>query len=85
MLLQLLKRNSEFSTEAGLKYFLLGAFSSGLLLFGCSLIYGFTGVTNFSELAKIFTGGTQEILLSTSSLPACELVWFFYCRIFYLK
>lgn len=68
-----LKRNSEFSTEAGLKYFLLGAFSSGLLLFGCSLIYGFTGVTNFAELAKIFTGGTQEILLSTSSLPACEL------------
>ena len=68
-----IKRNSEFSTEAGLKYFMLGAFSSGLLLFGCSLIYGFTGVTNFSELSKIFTGGTQEILLSTSSLPACEL------------
>lgn len=68
-----IKRNSEFSTEAGLKYFLLGAFSSGLLLFGCSLIYGFTGVTNFSELAKIFTGGTQDILASTQSLPACEL------------
>ncbi len=67
------KRNSEFSTEAGLKYFLLGVFSSGLLIFGCSLIYGFTGVTHFSELAKIFTGGTQDILLSTSSLPACEL------------
>jgi proton-translocating NADH-quinone oxidoreductase chain N len=68
-----IKRNSEFSTEAGLKYFLLGAFSSGLLLFGCSLIYGFTGITNFSELAKIFTGGTQDILSSTVSLPACEL------------
>ena len=68
-----IKRNSEFSTEAGLKYFMLGAFSSGLLLFGCSLIYGFTGVTNFSELARIFTGGTQEILTSTTSLPACEL------------
>ena len=68
-----IKRNSEFSTEAGLKYFLLGAFSSGLLLFGCSLIYGFTGVTNFSELARIFTGGTQEILTATTSLPACEL------------
>jgi len=68
-----IKRNSEFSTEAGLKYFLLGAFSSGLLLFGCSLIYGFTGVTNFSELAQIFTGGTQEILTTTTSLPACEL------------
>jgi len=68
-----IKRNSEFSTEAGLKYFLLGAFSSGLLLFGCSLIYGFTGVTNFSQLARIFTGGTQEILTSTTALPACEL------------
>jgi len=50
------KRDSEFSTEAGLKYFILGAFSSGILLFGCSMIYGFTGVTNFEELAKIFTG-----------------------------
>jgi len=48
------KRNSEFSTEAGLKYFILGAFSSGILLFGCSNIYGFTGVTNLEELAKIF-------------------------------
>jgi len=48
------KRDSEFSTEAGLKYFLLGVFSSGLLLFGCSLIYGFTGVIEFSELSKIF-------------------------------
>lgn len=68
-----MKRNSEFSTEAGLKYFLLGAFSSGLLLFGCSLIYGFTGATNFSELGRIFTGGTLDILTSTTSLPACEL------------
>lgn len=66
------KRNSEFSTEAGLKYFLLGAFSSGLLLFGCSMIYGFTGVTNFTELAKIFTCGTT-ILSNTLSLRACEL------------
>lgn len=50
------KRTSEFSTEAGLKYFILGAFSSGILLFGCSMIYGFTGVTNLEELAKIFNG-----------------------------
>lgn len=68
-----IKRNSEFSTQAGLKYFFLGAFASGLLLFGCSLIYGFTGVTNFSELGKIFTGGLLDILASTSSLPTCEL------------
>ena len=42
---------NNFSTEAGLKYFILGAFSSGLLLFGSSLIYGFTGTTNFQDLS----------------------------------
>ena len=68
-----LKRNSEFSTEAGLKYFLLGAFSSGILLFGCSLIYGFTGTTNFLELGKIFTCGSEQVLAGVSSLRACEL------------
>lgn len=50
-----LKRDSEFSTEAGLKYFLLGAFSSALLLFGITLIYGFTGTTSFSDLSKLFS------------------------------
>lgn len=50
------KRQAKFSTEAGLKYFLLGAFSSGILLFGCSMIYGFTGTTNFGELAIILSG-----------------------------
>ena len=48
------KQDSEFSTEAGLKYFLLGVFSSGLLLFGCSLIYGFTRVVEFSNISKNF-------------------------------
>ena len=67
------KRDSEFSTEAGLKYFLLGAFSSGLLLFGCSLIYGFTGITNFTELGKLFTPGGQEIVTGLYSLRGCEL------------
>lgn len=45
---------NNFSTEAGLKYFILGAFSSGLLLFGCSLIYGFTGTTNLQDLQLLF-------------------------------
>jgi len=45
---------SNFSTEAGLKYFILGAFSSGVLLFGSSLIYGFTGITNFYDLNLLF-------------------------------
>jgi NADH-quinone oxidoreductase subunit N len=48
-----LKRNSSFSTEAGLKYFVLGAFSSGLLLFGCSLVYGFLGTTNLEEICRL--------------------------------
>ena len=39
------------SSEAGLKYFVLSALSSGLLLYGCSLIYGFSGSTNFDIIA----------------------------------
>ena len=48
------KQNSLFSIEAGLKYFILGTFSSGLLLFGASILYGFTGTLNFNELDLIF-------------------------------
>ncbi|MCG8446469.1 MAG: NADH-quinone oxidoreductase subunit NuoN [Hyphomicrobiales bacterium] len=44
-------RDSLRSTEAGLKYFILGALSSGMLLYGCSLIYGFTGATGFDGIA----------------------------------
>jgi NADH-quinone oxidoreductase subunit N len=46
------KRDTVKSTEAGLKYFVLGALSSGMLLFGSSWIYGFAGTTNFDQLAK---------------------------------
>jgi NADH-quinone oxidoreductase subunit N len=45
-------RDSERSTEAGLKYFVLGALSSGMLLYGASLIYGFTGTVSFAGIAK---------------------------------
>src|ERR1700722_2732802 len=44
-------RNSLRSSEAGLKYFVLGALSSGMLLYGASLVYGFTGTVNFSGIA----------------------------------
>ena len=44
-------RNNLKSSEAGLKYFVLSALSSGLLLYGCSLIYGFSGSTNFDIIA----------------------------------
>jgi NADH-quinone oxidoreductase subunit N len=54
-----LKRTSEYSTEAGLKYFILGAISSGLLLFGSSLIYGLTGSINFADIASSLAASTS--------------------------
>jgi NADH-quinone oxidoreductase subunit N len=50
-------RDNAKSTEAGLKYFVLGALSSGMLLYGCSLIYGFTGTVAFAGIAKATQGG----------------------------
>lgn len=47
-------KRDAFSSEAGLKYFVLGAFSSGILLFGISLIYGFSGSTNFDDIYSLF-------------------------------
>ncbi|HMK67268.1 MAG TPA: NADH-quinone oxidoreductase subunit NuoN [Stellaceae bacterium] len=51
------ERDSVRSTEAGLKYFVLGALASGMLLFGISLIYGFTGTTDFESLQHAIQGG----------------------------
>ena len=64
-----LRKDNEYSTEAGLKYFVLGAFSSGFYLFGASLIYGLTGTTNFEDLGILFTGlGPTDILTQSSIL-----------------
>tara|TARA_B100000131_G_scaffold314610_1_gene351717 strand:- start:611 stop:2026 length:1416 start_codon:yes stop_codon:yes gene_type:complete len=55
-------RNKINSSEAGLKYFVLSALSSGLLLYGCSLIYGFTGSTNFNIISEnIFSSSTGNV------------------------
>ncbi len=48
-------RDSAKSSEAGLKYFVLGALSSGMLLYGASLVYGFTGTTGFPQIAAALT------------------------------
>ena len=48
-------RDNLRSTESGVKYFVLSALSSGLLLYGCSLLYGFTGSTNFEAIANQLT------------------------------
>ena len=51
-----INRDSLISSESGVKYFVLGALSSGILLYGCSLIYGFTGSTNFNEIKLALLG-----------------------------
>jgi NADH-quinone oxidoreductase subunit N len=51
-----IQRDDERSTEAGLKYFVLGALSSGMLLYGASLIYGFTGSVSFAGIAEALKG-----------------------------
>ena len=74
------KRNSEFSAESGLKYFILGAFSSGFLLFGCSLIYGFTGATNYELISLLFTNSDHNSLYNTGVITGIifVLVSFFF-------
>ena len=52
-------RDSLRASEAGLKYFVLGALSSGLLLYGASLVYGFAGATGFTEIAIAASGETN--------------------------
>jgi NADH-quinone oxidoreductase subunit N len=55
------RRTDERSAEAGLKYFVLGALASGILLYGISLLYGFTGTTNFAGLAAAFGRGAPSL------------------------
>lgn len=71
-----LKKNSAFSTEAGLKYFILGALASGLFLLGCSLIYGTTGTINFKDLAHVFVFFQSEFLLIVGSLCILFAIFF---------
>jgi len=62
-------RDSVRSTEAGLKYFVLGALASGLLLYGASLIYGFTGTTSFAGLVR----PSIRILTTASSISRAPI------------
>ena len=55
------RRDSLKSTEAGLKYFVLGALSSGMLLYGASFVYGYTGTTNFEGIASTIQDGKMEL------------------------
>jgi len=53
------QRDDQRSTEAGLKYFVLGALASGMLLYGSSLVYGFAGTTNFDQLATVLAASGE--------------------------
>jgi NADH-quinone oxidoreductase subunit N len=55
------RRSDERSAEAGLKYFVLGALASGILLYGISLLYGFTGTASFAGLAAAFGRGAPSL------------------------
>jgi NADH-quinone oxidoreductase subunit N len=63
-------RDDTRSTEAGLKYFVLGALSSGMLLYGASLIYGFTGTVNFAGIAAQAKSGNIGLLFGIVFLLA---------------
>ncbi len=63
-------RDDAKSTEAGLKYFVLGALSSGMLLYGASLIYGFTGTVSFAGIAAEAKTGSLGILFGIVFLLA---------------
>ena len=56
-----MKRDDARATEAGLKYFVLGALSSGMLLYGASLVYGFTGTTELSAIVKAIALDTRSV------------------------
>jgi NADH-quinone oxidoreductase subunit N len=58
-----IQRDSTRATEAGLKYFVLGALASGMLLYGASLIYGFTGTTGFAGIAAAARDGVSTGLV----------------------
>jgi len=66
-----MKKDSAFSVDAGLKYFILGAFSSSLFLFGSSILYGVSGTVNFEDLKNLFSSIHTEqgnITTSTTSI-----------------
>ena len=70
-----LRRDSVKSTEAGLKYFVLGALSSGLLLYGASLVYGFAGTTQFAGVILAAQGDAPLGLLFGLSFIAAGLAF----------
>jgi len=70
-----MRRDDARASEAGLKYFVLGALSSGLLLYGASLIYGFAGSTLFLDISKVVTAGAGTGVLFGLVFLICGLAF----------
>ena len=77
------KKDSSLSTEAGLKYFILGSFSSGLLLFGISLIYGCTGSTSFGSIFLLLASADNSSV--TVLIEVLSKALFFISLAFFFK
>ena len=76
------KRNSTFSSEAGLNYFISGSFISGIFLFGCSILFILLGTLNFNSLLLLLTFSFQDtnsviVLLLTVTILLITFVFFF--------
>ena len=69
-----LKGDSAYSTEASLKYFVLGAVSSGLFLFVCVLLYGLTGTTSAQEINSNLTADIVKIVVTIPLLFKLSVV-----------
>ena len=87
------KKDSTYSVESGLKYFILGAFSSGLFLFGSSMIYGLSGTVNFEDLKDLmlfdmsFNQGflvTKSLMITYNNLVLVGLMFIFVSLFFKL-
>jgi len=70
-------RDHAKSSEAGLKYFMLGALASGMMLFGMSLVYGFAGTTSFAGLATLFA--PEHLVLSKGIVVGLILIIVGFC------
>jgi len=68
-------RDSLRASESGLKYFVLGALSSGLLLYGASLIYGFTGSLEFARIAEVVQEGATPGIIAGMVFLLCGLAF----------
>jgi NADH:ubiquinone oxidoreductase subunit 2 (subunit N) len=73
-ILTAINRNLNKSIEAGLKYYVLGSFSSSLLILGIAIIYGLTGMTNFKDLSDLLLLGLDSVVLNFCLLLGIILI-----------